>query len=87
MDSTQKRLLFRARHRGTAENGMILGGFAERTLEKMTPAQLAEFGALLDAGDPDLFLWITGAAPVPESLDGAVMAMLKNYIKKPDLMS
>lgn len=81
MDSAHKRLLFRANHRGTAENGMILGGFAERTLEKMSTAQLAEFGALLDAGDLDLFLWITGAAPVPESLDGAVMVMLKNYIK------
>lgn len=81
MDSAHKRLLFRARHRGTAENGMILGDFAEAALEKMSTAQLAEFGALLDAGDPDLFLWVTGAASVPKALDGAVMAMLKDYIR------
>lgn len=81
MDSTQKRLLFRARHRGTAENGLILGDFAESALEKMSPAQLAEFDALLDSGDPDLFSWVTGAASVPKALDGGVMAMLKNHIR------
>jgi antitoxin CptB len=79
MDIARKRLLFRARHMGTNENDIFFGGFAERHLAELTEQQLERFQALLDVNDPDLFLWVTGAKPVPAPYDHDVMAMLQSF--------
>ncbi len=79
MDTVRKRLLFRARHMGTNENDIFFGGFAEKHLADLSDAQLDRFQDLLDVNDPDLFLWVTGAKPVPERYDNDVMAMLKSF--------
>lgn len=78
-DVTRKRLLFRARHMGTNENDIFFGGFAEERLPTMTAAQMAEFSHLLDVNDPDLFLWVTGAKPVPVEYDTEIMRMLRSF--------
>jgi antitoxin CptB len=79
MDILRKRLLFRARHMGTNENDIFFGGFAEKHLASLSDEQLDRFQALLDVNDPDLFLWVTGAKPVPDQYDTDVMAMLKSF--------
>jgi antitoxin CptB len=79
MDIARKRLLFRARHMGTNENDIFFGGFAEAHLADLSEVQLERFQALLDVNDPDLFLWVTGAKPVPPEHDNDVMAMLKSF--------
>ena len=79
MDITRKRLLFRARHMGTNENDIFFGGFAEAHLAELSEAQLERFQELLDVNDADLFLWVTGAKPVPDRYDNDVMAMLKAF--------
>ena len=79
MDIARKRLLFRARHMGTNENDIFFGGFAEAHLTSLSEDQLALFETLLDVNDPDLFLWVTGAKPVPAEFDHDVMAMLKSF--------
>jgi antitoxin CptB len=75
----RKRLLFRARHMGTNENDIFFGGFAEERLASLSDAHLAEFQTLLDVNDPDLFLWVTGAKPVPTEFNSEVMGMLKSF--------
>jgi antitoxin CptB len=79
MDIQRKRLLFRARHMGTNENDIFFGGFAEATLPELSEDQLNRFEKLLDVNDPDLFLWVTGAKPVPDQYDDDIMAMLKSF--------
>jgi antitoxin CptB len=79
MDIVRKRLLFRARHMGTNENDIFFGGFAEAKLSEMSDEQLERFAALLEVNDPDLFLWVTGAAPAPKEHDHDVLAMLKQF--------
>jgi len=79
MDIRRKRLLFRARHMGTNENDIFFGGFAEAHLGALSDAQLVRFEALLEVNDADLFLWVTGAKPVPAEHDHDVMAMLKSF--------
>ena len=79
MDIAHKRLLFRARHMGTNENDIFFGGFAETHLAELSEEQLGRFQILLDVNDPDLFLWVTGAKPVPPQYDNDVMAMLKTF--------
>jgi antitoxin CptB len=79
MDIARKRLLFRARHMGTNENDIFFGGFAEAHLAGMTDEQVRRFETLLEANDPDLFNWVTGAKPVPPEHDNDVMALLKTF--------
>ncbi len=79
MDIRRKRLLFRARHMGTNENDIFFGGFAEERLPVLSEAELDQFETLLEVNDPDLFLWVTGAKPVPPAHDHAVMRMLRSF--------
>lgn len=34
---------------------------------------------LIDNGDPDLYIWISGRAPVPSEWDGPLMARLRAF--------
>ncbi len=79
MDIHRKRLLFRARHMGTNENDIFFGSFAEETLPSLSKEQLDRFEILLEVSDPDLFLWVTGAKPVPPAHDSDVMRMLQRF--------
>lgn len=79
MDVIRKRLLFRARHMGTNENDIFFGEFAAAHLPSMSDEQLGRFETLLQVSDPDLFLWITGAKPVPPEHEHDVMKMLQGF--------
>ena len=58
-----KRLRIRSWRRGTREMDLILGPFADGPLPG-----LDAYEALLEEADPDLYQWITGAAPPAERL-------------------
>ena len=79
MDIQRKRLLYRARHMGTNENDIFFGSFAEETLASLSKDQLDVFEKLLEVNDPDLFLWVTGAKPVPPEHDSEVLRMLQSF--------
>jgi len=79
MDASRKRLLFRARHMGTNENDIFFGGFAEENLPTLTNEQCLAFEKLMEVNDPDLFLWVTGAKPVPAEHDSDVMRLLRSF--------
>ena len=79
MDVHRKRLLFRAQHMGTNENDIFFGRFAEEFLSAFSAEQLVRFEHLLDVSDPDLFLWVTGARPVPPQYDHDVMRLLRTF--------
>ncbi|PKU23248.1 succinate dehydrogenase assembly factor 2 [Telmatospirillum siberiense] len=79
MDIRCKRLLFRARHMGTNENDIFFGSFAEENLTSLSKDQLDLFEELMEVNDPELFLWVTGAKPVPAAHDHDVMRMLRHF--------
>ena len=81
-DSLRKRLSFRARHLGTAENDLIFGRFADSHLAGFDRAQLLRFEELLEATDPDLTAWATGTRPIPPELDHDVMRLLREFVRK-----
>jgi len=58
----RKKLLFRARHRGTREAGLLLGNFAERYLGGFDADRLDRFEALLDLEDGVIYDWVAGLA-------------------------
>lgn len=74
----RKRLRFRSWHRGTRELDLMLGRFADRYLDGLTPEQLDRYEALIDNPDPDIYRWISGGDAVPPEHDNDVMELLKN---------
>ena len=58
-----KRLRIRSWRRGTREMDLLLGGYADGALDALAEGDLAEFEALLEAPDQDLYAWISGARP------------------------
>jgi len=74
-----RRALFRSWNRGTQESDLILGPFAETSLEGLDSAQLDRFEALLECTDPDLFDWVLGGYAPPPEHDHDVMRLLRDF--------
>ena len=67
MDERQKRLLYRATHRGTREADRLVGGFVEAHLNALDEPTIAALEVLMDESDVDLVNWIMGRVqPLPE---------------------
>ena len=56
--------MFRATHRGTFENDLLLGGFTRANLATLTEAEIEELEALMELPDVDLADWLTGRRPI-----------------------
>ena len=69
LPTRRRRLLFRATHRGTYENDLMLGGFVRAHLEAFTPAELDALEAIIDLPDPELADWLSGRQPIPADID------------------
>ncbi len=81
MDPRRKRLLFRARHRGTREADALIGGFVAETIQTMDEKALDELEGVLDLSDPDLLDWLAGRKPVPGEHDGPVLRAMLAWAK------
>jgi len=79
LDRRRKRLVFRAWHRGTRETDLILGRFADAHVAGFSEHELADFERILEIPDPDIFAWVTGAVPVPESAASPTLRRLIAY--------
>ena len=72
----RRRLLFRATHRGTQENDLLIGGFVRYHLDTLTEADIEALEALLERPDPDLADWLTGRRPIaPEDATPMLLRM------------
>ncbi len=69
LDARRRRLLFRATHRGTYENDILLGGFVQRHIAGFHESELVALEALLELPDNDLADWLTGRSPIPADAD------------------
>ncbi len=78
-DPNVKMLLYRCKYTGTKETDELLYRFALKALPSMDEGQLSRFTALVDAADPDLYLWIAGQRPVPPEWESDVMTMLQGF--------
>ncbi len=79
LDTRRKRLVFRARHRGTKEMDLLIGGFAERYIADLGEAQLDRFEALLELPEPLIARRVTGQEAPPPEYDDDVMRLLRNF--------
>ena len=58
MSNLIKKLFYRSNHRGTKEMDLLIGGFANENLKKLTPEELQEFESLLNFTDKELSSWL-----------------------------
>ncbi len=79
LDHRQRKILFRAWHRGMREMDLIMGRFADAKIGEMSESDLTEFERLIEAQDRDLLSWITGEAQVPDNYDSTLFQSLKAF--------
>jgi antitoxin CptB len=67
-ENRRKKLKFRAWRRGFREMDLLIGSFADATLESLDTAGLDEFERLLKVPDWEVYAWLIGQEPVPRSM-------------------
>jgi antitoxin CptB len=77
-DARRRRLLYRATHRGTYENDILLGGFVQRHIDALHESELAALEALLEVPENELADWLTGRLPIPQEADGPMLRRIRD---------
>jgi antitoxin CptB len=77
LDGRRRRLLFRANHRGTRENDILVGGFVSARIGMFTDADIDALEAIMDLPDPLLADWLTGRAPIPPAHDAPLLRAMR----------
>jgi antitoxin CptB len=78
LQSRRRRALFRASHRGSHENDILIGGFVAARIGGFDAAELDELEALLDLPDPDLNDFLLRRRPIPPELDSPLLRAMKD---------
>ncbi len=81
ISNKRKRLIYRSWHRGTREVDLLLGGFADAHIPHFTAQQLEVYDEFLGNNDPDIFNWITGQEPMPETEDKEMVQLMMTFFK------
>ena len=82
LDTRRRRLLFRATHRGTFENDLMIGGFVQAHLSSLSEADLDALEAVMEIPDTVLADWLTGRAPIPPEQETAMLRRMRDYLKR-----
>ena len=74
-----RRLIYQASYTGMKETDLLLGHFARLHLPGLSDADLTDFENLLAAGDPSIYAWVMGNAPLPAAYDTPVFKLIKEF--------
>ena len=78
----RRRLLYRATHRGTFENDLMVGGFVRRHLASFDAAALDALEELLETPDTDLGDWLTGRRAIPPEAATPMLLLIKDSLAR-----
>lgn len=81
-DIRLKRLLFRATHRGTFENDIMIGDFVRAYMDELTASDLDALEAVMEIRDDDLADWLTGRAPIPPEQETPMLLRMRAHIAR-----
>lgn len=76
-DTRRRRILFRATHRGTYENDILVGGFVRKRLDGFTEADLDALEEVMELPDALLADWLTGRQPIPANVDTPMLRAIR----------
>jgi antitoxin CptB len=82
LDARRRRLLFRATHRGTYENDILLGGFVQRHIAEFDESEIAALEEILELPDNDLADWLTGRSPIPPETDTPLLRRIRDAVRR-----
>jgi antitoxin CptB len=78
LDNRRRRLIFRAQHRGTYENDLLIGDFVKARIADMTPQELDDLEAVMEYPDSDLADWLTGRRPIPAHANTPMLQRIRD---------
>jgi antitoxin CptB len=84
LDARRRRLLFRATHRGTRENDILIGGFVAARIGGFSEEEMVALEAIMELPDPAVADWLTGREPLPEN--DMLVAMREAAMSKKGLL-
>ena len=73
LDNRRRRLIYRAQHRGTYENDLLIGDFVTARIATMSETELDEIEAVMEFPDAELADWLTGRLPIPPPADSPML--------------
>jgi antitoxin CptB len=77
LDNRRRRLIFRAQHRGTYENDLLIGDFVKAGIAAMSDSELDEIEAVMEFPDAELADWLTGRKPIPGYADSPMLRRIR----------
>jgi antitoxin CptB len=77
LDTRRRRILFRATHRGTHENDLLIGRFVAARLAGFGPEELDSIEALMELPDVMLADWLTGRVEIPAGQDTPMLRAMR----------
>jgi antitoxin CptB len=80
LDLRRRRLLYRATHRGTKENDLLIGGFVTRRIALLSQTDIEALEYLLELPENDLADWLTGRRAVPPEADTPMLHEIRNSV-------
>lgn len=78
-DTRVRRLVYQSSYTGMKETDLLLGRFARDHLAGLSDLELDHYEALLEAGDGQIYLWVSGVEPVPVQYDTSVLRLIKKF--------
>ncbi len=76
-----KPLKFHSWHRGTRENDILLGKFADACLESLNDDDIRIYACFLNESDPDIFRWIMVEDDVPVHYQSLLQQIKQFHLK------
>jgi antitoxin CptB len=83
LDIRRRRLLYRANHRGTYENDLLIGGYVSRHVATLTESELDALETVMELPDTDLGDWLTGRRPIPCGFDSPMLRSIRAFALDP----
>ncbi len=80
-DTQLKQLKYHSWHRGTRENDLLLGKFADATLSHFDKEMICLYQQFLNETDHDIFSWIMEQQPAPHPYS-ELIEIIRHYHDK-----
>ncbi len=79
LDTRRRRLLYRATHRGSYENDLLIGGYVRRHIGAMPESEMDALEQVMDLSDADLADWLTGRRPIPQDVNSPTLQAIRAF--------
>lgn len=84
LNTRQRKLVFRAWHRGIREMDLVFGQYVDAHITKLDDRAMEELEYIMSFEDRDLLTWVTGEVQVPSDVDTPLFRDILDYRARMD---